>query len=510
MTENPYLKIVYQNLPRLLALYNNDESDRYYGCGDRQFWAWKLIDFPNATFQGAAFGLALLYHHKLLPEGFSREVWLERIFAMIDVLPQLMDRRGGLAEVLPNEGSFCVTGLVLADVLGALMLLKDELHPAAFQRRMEICRSLAEFLKKQDEYHGIISNHLATSALGLIRWGWLTGDKAALLRAAEWLRRIKENADAEGWMSEYGGADPGYQSWCCSALAQIQAIAPEFDLEPLLKRGYAFLAHFAMPDGSFANAAGSRMTRFLFAGGAEMMQEDALAAFARRHITRNDFVNLNAVDAPNLAPFFNDTVLAAVYYNPEMGNAALPWQGMQAGDVVHFEKAGLLLHRGAEAVTLVSITRGGYVVHVPIADKAASIHAEPFGAKDGKLQRAHNGMLVERAATQLVIRSELWRVERMWPTPFQFILLRILSLTAFRSQMLGNRIKRMLVTLLLQPAGRCEGSVIRRINLATGDVRDEVTGSTLQLSRAAHFSPRHMASQGYWQASDEASGDPAL
>ena len=55
----PYLEQVYRNLPRILSLFDQDEFSPSFGCGDRNYWAWKLKDFPNATPQGFVNGFRL-------------------------------------------------------------------------------------------------------------------------------------------------------------------------------------------------------------------------------------------------------------------------------------------------------------------------------------------------------------------------------------------------------------------------------------------------------------------
>ena len=70
-----------------------------------------------------------------------------------------------------------MTGLVLGDVAGALAMLQNEISCKQNSKWREVCADLADFLMKQDEYHGIISNHLATSALGTVRWGLLAKEE---------------------------------------------------------------------------------------------------------------------------------------------------------------------------------------------------------------------------------------------------------------------------------------------------------------------------------------------
>jgi hypothetical protein len=512
MSENPYLPILYRNLPRLLAGFNTDPTDPYYGCGDRFFWAWKLIDFPNATFQGASLGLARLYEAGMLPDWLPESACLQRIEAMIAATPALMDRRGGLAEALPNEGSFCVTGLVLADHLGAVMALGERLPLAQRNAHLERLAPLAAFLLRQDEHHGMISNHLATSALALVRWHHVTGDAVALARAKLWLARIAGHANAEGWMREYHGADPGYQSWCSSALAEIHALNPALVPLETLGASYRFLGFFAMPDGSFANGCGARLTRFFFAGGAEAMaakipEAAALAQFARQHLPAHHFVTLDSIDAPNLVPFFNDAVLAAISYRPSLSAPDLPFKAMTNGATEYFKDAGFLIHKRAEAITLVALSRGGWMLRVPCDGAPVIQHGEPL-AEDARGRRyvAGSAILVEQNAAQLTLQAPYRPLRRMMPSPFKTVILRALSLTAFHSLTLGNLVKRALAAALLRPASGRGVTVTRQINLATGEVQDRCADASFRLESAPrHFSPQHMASQGYWQRSDDVS-----
>ena len=154
--ENPYISIVHRNLPRLLSLYNLDTTHPLCGCGDRRYWAWKLVDFPNGTFQGAAFGLSKLLTAGMLPKGIDKVAILRRIEQMISVIPILTDHKGSLSEALPNEGSFCVTGLVLSDCLGAIDSLDKLIDTPRREELIMYLQPLAKFLMCQDETHGMI------------------------------------------------------------------------------------------------------------------------------------------------------------------------------------------------------------------------------------------------------------------------------------------------------------------------------------------------------------------
>ena len=53
MLVDPYYKEIKNNLPRILSFYDFDKTSKTFGLGDRYHWAWGLIDFSNATYQGA-------------------------------------------------------------------------------------------------------------------------------------------------------------------------------------------------------------------------------------------------------------------------------------------------------------------------------------------------------------------------------------------------------------------------------------------------------------------------
>lgn len=513
MSDNPYVSIIHRTLPRLLAQVNQDKTDLYYGCGDRQFWAWKLIDFPNGTFQGAVHGLALMVKHDLLPDGMSKAKIIDLILSMIAVLPQLTDRHGGLAEALPNESSFCVTGLVLGDVLAALDILGDDLDPDDKDNIVTICTPMAHYLYKRDEVHGLISNHLATNALAMMRWYHLSGEEKALQRVQLWLDRIQSNGHLdEGWMAEYGHADPGYQSWCLSALVQLYELDGEgqLDCDQWIKKSYAFLNYFAMPDGSFGNGMGGRLTRFLFPGGLELAAKNGfpvepLRDFARQHAPHQHFVTLESIDPSNMVPFFNDMVLAAVHYHASQKSVhtSLPCYALSPGDTLHFEQAGLLLHQSDTHYSCISIVAGGRLLRVSHDGNERVCRSQYVGQSDKKLYATQNGRVMRLAGDDLFIRADIGAVSRPKPSAFSFLVLRVLSLSVFQFPALGDAVKKILARLLVNPQRKPAGKLVRHIQLSTGMIKDEIKDISLKtIADSDGFSPTHMASQAYWQKGD--------
>ena len=113
MTANPYLDQIHRNLPRLLALFDSDQTNISFGMGDRYYWAWGLIDFGNGTFQGAAHGISRLWRAGLWSYQTPKEQFIARINALFIGAGQLTRKDGSLEEAFPKEGSYCVTALVI-------------------------------------------------------------------------------------------------------------------------------------------------------------------------------------------------------------------------------------------------------------------------------------------------------------------------------------------------------------------------------------------------------------
>ena len=514
--KNEYVAAIHRTLPRLIASFNADTTSDLFGVGDRYHWGWKLIDFPNGTFQGAVHGLAILLHSKLLPANITEAEILSVIRNAITGLKLITTKNGSLDEALPNEGSYCVTALVASDALAAKQLLKEILTSSEQQEWLDTIQPMITFLKRQDEHHAVISNHLASGALAMFRWHDASGDKEAENRGKFWLDRILEQQSPEGWFSEYGGADPGYQSWCTTQLAQLHILRPDLDLLPCLSRSLAFLSYAAHPDGSFGGSYGSRNTRFIMPGGIEMRRDldenaEAISNFSRQSIGDFRCVALDTMDAGNLVPFFNDYALAAkasAETEEATTPAALPCRSSPFRK--WFPDAGWLVDCGPDYYTIVNINRGGASVHF-IGDKR-QIDDCGVVAIDNK-ERIYSSFqsqpiqLTDRITGEnsISLQYSLLPVKRPLPGPLNFIILRLMSITVFNFLQLGNLVKKLLVYLLISRKPKAVGLVTRNFKLGREfEINDSIkcTMDLQQLKETRHFSAIHMASQGYWQRND--------
>lgn len=517
---NPYLQQINSVLPRLLALFDSDQTNQTYGQGDRYFWAWKLKDFGNGTYQGAAHGLARLVVNDLLPQEVSNDSILRRIDSMFLGAERLRDKNGSMSEAFPYESSFCVTALVTFDLLSAIELLRTRIDEKQRVKYLGIVKPMIDFLRKTDEKHAFISNHLATAAAALYKWSFLTDDKD-IVRAEVLIKRILDSQSTEGWFKEYEGADPGYQSLATYYLADVHRMHPDLGLLAPLRRSVQFLWYFAHPDGSFGGSYGSRNTRFYCPAGIEFLsnsipEANVLAVFLRNSIVNHATVTLDALDESNLVPFFNAYCWAAeIYNNGKSKENASSLLSLPCIDNVswcrEFRQAGIIIDKGLAHYTIVSWYKGGVCYHFNRSLNVVSINPGVLAiAKNKKyystqIYQLSNQICIEK--NKVIIVAPLSALDKRLPGSFSFLLLRLACVTVMRNLFLSNLVKKALVKFLITGKRASVVCNCRTINFGP-DIKiiDKWQGNDGGFERVEarpSFCAIHMASQGYWQKQDD-------
>ena len=164
-------------------------------------------------------------------------------------------------------------------------------------------------------------------------------------------------------------------------------------------------------------------------------------------------VTLSSIDEPNLIPMFNAYAWAAVEYKQtdQLTSRTIP-----ATDQVCFRRfypeSGFLIDRGLRHYSIISTHKGGVVYHftdqysAPVID--AGVDDGPHG-RYGSTQGYRRENIVKLSQDAICITADLTVMPKQTPGPLQFLILRILSLTAFRSSVIRELIKGFLVNLLI-------------------------------------------------------------
>ena len=495
---NPYLILLKQNIKKLLNVYDLDKLSATYGIGDRDYWGWKTKDFANATMQGGVHSLAVAIKLGLFNEKEKIKI-LKLIDDIILSTKKIIYKNGSVEEAYPQENSFCVTALVAFDILSAIYHLKLD-----FTKYENIVKPLINFITKNNEEHAIISNHLATGAAAITLWNHLTNDNNN--RDKELLEIIYENQSEEGWYKEYEGADPGYQTLCTYYLFCIYEITKDEKLLKSLKKSAKFLCYFIHPDGTIGGLYGSRNTEVYYPAGVVGLSDkiEEFAMMAKFLKPKNQQILPQHIDIGNFIPLLNSYAVAALYYEKNRNvieNCTLePFYEKESSK--DFEKCGIYLYSNQNYFCLINYKKGGTIKIFHKTTLEVYEDGGIFGILNNGKKFSTQMFDKDIKFTNLTIKSGFYLVNEDYPTPFKFIVLRMLSLTIFKSVFLGNLFKKIIVKKLMTGKNKIDGEAIRKFIFKQDKliVEEKITKpkNTRWIGHMGKSKAIHMASSGYF------------
>ncbi|MBN1346052.1 MAG: hypothetical protein JXQ73_25415, partial [Phycisphaerae bacterium] len=360
-----YLRRALEQMPRSISLQDREPLSKTYGCIDRTYWAWKFVDSPGTRYQEGVYPLAFVYAVDDGGQGYRGNAKvLEWIEAGMDYWASLQHRDGSFDEAYPYERSLAATSFSGFYVGEALRLVEDAISPETRERTRQALIRAGNWLVRNDETHGFLSNHLAVAAAALVHMAQISGCDRFLDRAHYFLGRIRSHQSKEGWYDEYDGADPGYQTHGTFYLARCWQLTGDADLLASLGESAEFLRHFIHPDGTLGGEYGSRSTQFAYPAGYEILAGASAAArwIARRMaeaIAERRVAALETMDAQNFYPLLNNYLFAATaaVARDDAGEATEP-EAVQR-ERLEFPDAGLIKITRPAYELIVGASKGG-------------------------------------------------------------------------------------------------------------------------------------------------------
>lgn len=454
---------------RLLCELDRDRHSPTFGCFDRRYWGWKIVDYPEATYQRNAMTLA-----KMLPGCDEEEtaVLTSAIRAALLYAAKIQHPDGSFDQAFPHEHSFGATAFLAEPLFEAYEAVREALSPDETVTVEQCLKNALAFLCRYDETHGLIANHLAGAALALLKLGRYFDHREAVTAARRFLSRVLDSQSREGWYVEYEGADPGYQTLCLHYLAQYYRLEPDDRLKQSLGRAFDFIQWFVHPDGTFGGEYGSRRTAVFYPGGTALLSGEFPVAAAiwnrmRNALESGQTVTPDRVDIGNLAPLLSSWLLAAGNWKDQFENLPeLPCQKNSA--TADFPGCGIYV-RNRDGKYVVCGTANGGVIKAFDRDSGKMLFND-----GGYVGGLHNGgkittqlTLLNRkvSATESGIEFEapFFVMPDAVPTPFKFLLLRMLNLTLMRNIGLGNLVKSLLVKMLISGKRRVPLVLTRKL-----------------------------------------------
>ena len=434
-----------KQIPKILTLMDRNRHSPTYGCFDRTFWQYKVIDFPAGMSQEFVYPLALAYGCDLPNNIFYQQptikAWVE---AGIVYAAKSSHPNGSCDDYFPYERAAGAAAFSLLACIESykLMGLNNPELLAFFSRR-------ADWLAKHQE-SGRLTNHQALIVLCLELLGRLMKtDRWNTYKAAR-LEQVLAWQNPEGWFIEYEGCDPGYHTLTISCLARVYELDPNERLQRAIALGVKLAAEFVHPDGSYGGEYTSRNTYNFFPHGFELVGKWLPEA-----------LNINDRFLQGLADGLGSCYADDRIVGHHTWNYLLAWRDFASDRPplkqrpqgrFYLEQGGIMIDRRGNTELYLALNKGGVFKLFRDHKLVASDTQFSLLVRDGKKLKnavAHlvGNYEVKIAEGEIAIAGNLGWAKQKQMNPLNLIILRLVMLSLGR--FFPNLIRRILQKVLI-------------------------------------------------------------
>ena len=501
-----YLSIVLKSIPRLLSLQNRCVSETNYGCFDKNYWHFKLKDFPNAAAQMGSEVLARLWNWQTKGNPYYKNdmicQWAKHGFLY---LVKIQKKDGSFDEWYPNERGWAgPTGYVLHSLISGYTILERQWNKNERNKIIESIHKGASHLSKRAEGY-ILSNHYAMALMALYdSWEIIKKDWILKVYKKFW-SEFKEYICDEGWTLEYDGVDLGYNMATLGFLGRIHARNKDKDIENYCTQSINFLSHFLYPDGSFGGRIGSRGTSHIYPFALEYWANICPVASSMVRFSNFSLLSPDIQDDHYLSYRLCDYIEAAQIRQNHTNHPSLPF--LQTGNkTYHFPLAGMYIKKTPRYYFVCNLKRGGSFVLYRLSDKKLIM------ADSGVIGNRHSQTLSSQSChskwntsidkNTCQVKGPLVKVRNQSFTPFSFLLFRIATLLLGNSNFLSYWMKITIRYLLIVKDRTVEKTTfIRKFSFSEEKVhvKDFLTGIKGDFYTRFDFSARYVPQSRYFQ-----------
>ena len=446
MNRDVFAREALAQIPKLLTLLDRNPHSPTHGCFDRNYWQYKIIDFPSGMAQEFCWPLALAYHADVPGNPFFRQAALrDHVAAAIRYAARSSHPDGSCDDYFPFERAGGAAAFSLLAMLESYELMGLD-EPAL----LEFLAVRADWLAHHME-SGRLTNHQALIVLCLLRLGQVMKTDRWDTARRERLETVLSWQNEEGWFVEYEGCDPGYHTLTISCLARVHDLAPDPRIRAALEKAVRLAAEFVHPDGSYGGEYTSRNTYNFFPHGFELVGRWMPEALA----INDQFLSGLAA---GLAPCYADDHIIGHH----TWNYLLAWRDFVADRPpvpprpqgrVWLQNAGILIDRRADTELYLALNKGGALKlfrdrKLILSDTQLSLKVK----HSGRIRNAV-GHLVDRYEVSVqddqvqVVGALGWAKQKLMTTP-NLLILRVvmLSFGRFFPNFIRKLLQKMLIT----------------------------------------------------------------
>ncbi len=439
-----YYDLFYEQVDRLLALLDRDETSQHFGCFDRNFWLHRNSDFPSAARQMGIQPLAHIWNDSRSSYYHNPQL-LKWIIGSIKFTLTIQKSDGSYDEWYPGERGWAgPTAYILSAMAKTYEIVRLKI-PSDLDLKIHenFRRSIRHLLYNEEK--DVLANHQALAIAAIAEARLLLGEAVSDLNEIPAWHSFKKSLHDEGWSLEYDGADPGYQTATLSFLARAHRACKSNQIVELIESQLEFIKYFFYPNGEFAGIIGSRSTSNLFVYGFEYWSSIFPMALALARASADSLIGRHAPSPKDqedhyliyrMGEFFEASVQAkASNQTRESDNILLPYEEKEADK--KFPAAGLIVRGNNFYYLVLSVTKGGsLLVFSKLTKKLVFVSSGLYlqcGTKKWSSAIANEKTTLSILTKSLKVTGYMHEVKSPTFTPLTFVLFRIFMLLFSRS-----------------------------------------------------------------------------
>lgn len=247
-------------MARVLTQMDRDPNSPTFGCFDRQYWHYKIRDFPSSILQQGLFTLEAVRTGWLAP-GVKLDRVEQWCVGAIQALGRQVNGKGAVDEYYPFEQSYPAAAFGLYAVGRVLYDWQTQAPQLYEQIDLQPLSRLTRHLAARVEQEAM--NQQAAGLAGLALASQLKPLAAAVDDLKAHADRLFSAQHPEGWFNEYGGPDFGYLAVTLDALADYYDATRDPRALDATDRAIAFLAQLVGADGRLPSTLNCRNTDYV-------------------------------------------------------------------------------------------------------------------------------------------------------------------------------------------------------------------------------------------------------
>ena len=169
-----YVDVALSQIPRLLSLMDRKKGSKTYGCIDRYYWRYKMIDFPTAGYQIGALPLALVYAKEYPNNVYYKHPKIrDWAIAAMEFFPEAQNPDGTSKDTYPYSWSVAAAAFPAYAISEAYLLLHEELKESSKKVIVEALKRAGNWLLKSRDMQ--VTNQEAAATIALYNIYQITG-----------------------------------------------------------------------------------------------------------------------------------------------------------------------------------------------------------------------------------------------------------------------------------------------------------------------------------------------